>query len=59
MARFAAAIAQALGTETVRERLLRAGAVPAGGTPDDARRFHLAELPKWKGVVRISGARVD
>lgn len=58
-ARFAAAIAQALGTETVRERLLRAGSVPAGGTPDDARRFHMAELAKWGRVVQVSGARVD
>ena len=58
-ARFAAAIVQALGTEAVRERLVRAGALPAGGTPSDARRFHMAELAKWGTVVQVSGARVD
>jgi len=59
MAQFAAAIDRALATTTVRERLMQTGALPVGGPPDVARRFHEAELTKWRRVVEISGARID
>ena len=59
MAQFAAAIDRALSAATVRERLMQAGALPVGGSPDAARRFHQDELGKWQRVVQLSGARVD
>jgi len=58
-ARLARLVDRALQDEDVRRRLQAAGALPAGGTPEEAARFHRAELEKWGRVVRISGARID
>lgn len=37
------------------EKLLRIGAVPTGGTPDDFRKFIAAEIEKWSDVVKSNG----
>ena len=58
-ARLAQLVGRALENDEVRRRLQAAGALPAGGTPEEAQRFQRAELEKWGRVVRVSGARVD
>ena len=37
------------------EKLLRIGAVPTGGSPEDFRKFITAEIEKWSDVVRSNG----
>lgn len=56
---FAAGVDKALASDDVRRRLLEVGALPAGGTPADALRFHRTELAKWKAVVEVSGTKFD
>lgn len=43
----------------VRERIVADGSEPVGSTPEDFRRFMLADLTKWAKVVRESGAKLD
>jgi tripartite-type tricarboxylate transporter receptor subunit TctC len=57
--RFAAETTKALAVPDVQARLRQVGALPAGGTPEDAARFHAAEYEKWGAVVRASGAKPD
>ncbi|WP_270934541.1 Bug family tripartite tricarboxylate transporter substrate binding protein [Falsiroseomonas oryzae] len=57
--RLAELVNRAVANDEVRRRLAAAGALPAGGTPEHARRFQRAELEKWGRVVQVSGARVD
>jgi len=57
--RFAAETTKALGAADVQARLRQVGALAAGGTPEDAARFHQAEYEKWGAVVRASGAKAD
>ena len=42
-----------------RERFLRAGVEPIGGTPAEFSRHIQTEVTKWAKVVRESGAKVD
>jgi tripartite-type tricarboxylate transporter receptor subunit TctC len=53
------AVARALQTPAVREKLLAMGAQPLGGTSQDAARFTRAEVAKWGNVVKASGAKVQ
>jgi tripartite-type tricarboxylate transporter receptor subunit TctC len=55
--RFAAEVNKALGDTTVQERLKSLGALGKGGTPEDARKFLVAESAKWKRIVEASGAK--
>lgn len=55
----AAEVNKALASDDVKRKLLEVGALPVGGTPDDALRFHRAELAKWKTVVQVSGAKAE
>ena len=57
--RFAAETTKALAREDVQTRLRQVGALAAGGTPEEAQRFHRAEFEKWGGVVRTTGAKPD
>ncbi|HEU5176509.1 MAG TPA: tripartite tricarboxylate transporter substrate binding protein [Burkholderiales bacterium] len=57
--RFAAETTKALAREDVQARLRQVGALPAGGTPEQALRFHRAEYEKWGNVVRTTGAKPD
>jgi len=43
----------------VKARLRQVGALPAGGTPEQALSFHRAEYEKWGNVVRSTGAKPD
>jgi tripartite-type tricarboxylate transporter receptor subunit TctC len=57
--RLAAETTKALAVPEVQARLRQVGALPAGGTPEDAARFHRAEFERWGQVVRASGAKAD
>jgi tripartite-type tricarboxylate transporter receptor subunit TctC len=43
----------------VRQRILSEGAEPVGSTPEEFRKFMLADLAKWAKVVKESGATAD
>ena len=51
--------AKALAQPAVKERLLSQGAIPGGNTPAEFARLIDAEITKWAGVVKASGAKVD
>jgi tripartite-type tricarboxylate transporter receptor subunit TctC len=55
--RLAAETSKALAAEDVKARLHQVGALPVGGTPEQALRFHRAEYEKWGNVVRSTGAK--
>ena len=57
--RFASETTKAVAVPDVQARLRQVGALPAGGTPEDAARFHRAEYEKWGAIVRASGAKAD
>ena len=57
--RLAAETTKALAVAEVQARLRQVGALPAGGTPEDASRFHLSEFSKWGAIVRAVGVRAD
>ena len=48
-----------LALPEVKKRLAELGATPAGGTPAEMRGFIGAELKRWGGVVRQSGAKAE
>jgi tripartite-type tricarboxylate transporter receptor subunit TctC len=55
--RLAAETTKALAVADVQARLRQVGALPAGGTPEDAARFHRSEFERWGAVVRATGAK--
>jgi tripartite-type tricarboxylate transporter receptor subunit TctC len=57
--RFAAEVNKVLASDEVKNRLLEVGALPAGGSSEDAARFQRSELAKWKEVVEVSGAKME
>jgi len=48
-----------LNLPEVHERILADGSEPVGSSPEDFRRFMLADLAKWAKVVKESGAKLD
>ncbi len=59
IARLHAAIRDALGAPTLRERLAALGVEAIGSTPEEFARFLAADLARWGEAVRRSGARLD
>ena len=57
--RLAAEVNKVLASDEVKNRLLEVGALPAGGSPEDAARFQRSELTKWKEVVDVSGTKME
>lgn len=51
------AVNAVLQEDGFRERLASLGYAPAGGTPQEARRFLQSEMDRWEPIVRRSGAR--
>lgn len=54
-----AVIARSLRTPEVREQLLRQGAEPVGGTPDEFAAYLRKETGKWARVVKTAGIKPD
>lgn len=54
-----AALAKVLQTPEVRDRLLTAGSIPAGGTSAEFAKFLGVDYPKWGQVVKASGVKLD
>jgi tripartite-type tricarboxylate transporter receptor subunit TctC len=52
-------VAKSLGSPAIKEKLLAQGAIPSGNTPQEFARLIDAEIRKWAGVVKASGAKVD
>ena len=48
-----------LKEQQVRERILSVGGTPVGSTPEEFRKFLLADMVKWADVVKKSGAKAD
>lgn len=48
-----------LNQPDVRERIVADGSEPVGSTPDDFRKFMLADLAKWAKVVKESGMKAE
>jgi tripartite-type tricarboxylate transporter receptor subunit TctC len=51
--------AKALASPAVKERLVAAGAIPSGASPQEFATFIDAEIKKWAVVVKNSGAKID
>jgi tripartite-type tricarboxylate transporter receptor subunit TctC len=54
-----AAARKALSDPQLRDDLLKKGAEPVPGTPEELGQFVAAELPRWKQAVEASGAKID
>jgi tripartite-type tricarboxylate transporter receptor subunit TctC len=57
--RLAQAVAGVLGAEELRGRLAEMGAEPMAMPPAEFRAFIAAEVPRWREIVRASGATLD
>jgi tripartite-type tricarboxylate transporter receptor subunit TctC len=52
-------LVRALNRPDTRERITEDGSEPVGSSPEDFRKFLLADLEKWTKVVKESGAKAD
>jgi tripartite-type tricarboxylate transporter receptor subunit TctC len=52
-------IVKILTQPDIRERILADGSEPVGSSPEDFRKFMLADLAKWAKLVKESGAKLD
>lgn len=59
VARLNAAVDKVLQMPEVREKLLAAGSVPAGGSSDGFAKFLAVDYPKWGQVIKASGVKLS
>ncbi|SEK16153.1 MULTISPECIES: tripartite tricarboxylate transporter substrate binding protein [unclassified Variovorax] len=59
VAKLNAAIGAILRQEETKRLLAEQGSEPLIETPDEFRKFVAAEVPKWRSLVDLAGARVD
>lgn len=57
--KISAGIRQILKDPEVQKKLAEQGSTPVGSTPEEFRKFMVAEVPTWGHLVKISNARVD
>ena len=57
VAKLNAAINKVLTTPELRNAILTLSAQPKGGTSDAFAKLIAAEVPKWAGVIQLSGTR--
>jgi len=57
--RINAATNAALKEPELRERILKLGAVPEGGSPQDVAAFLRDETAKWKRVIETANIKID
>ena len=57
--RLSAALDEVLQDPELRKTLAGQGALVRGGTPEEFRKFFLAEYARWGKVVKIAGIKVD
>jgi tripartite-type tricarboxylate transporter receptor subunit TctC len=57
--RISEAVARGFASPAARDQLRRIGAQPATSSPEELRAFVVEEIPRWRELVRISGATVD
>ncbi len=53
------AVNEIIGVPTMEAQLVKEGADPAGGTPEQFSQFVQREYDKWRLVVRESGATAE
>lgn len=56
---YGAALQAAVMDPQLRQRLINAGCLPIGSSPEEAATFIDREITSWGAVVRASGARVE
>jgi 3-oxoacyl-[acyl-carrier protein] reductase len=56
---FVAEGAKVLAAPDLAERMAGQGAEPIPGTPAELARLQTADLKRWAGIVKASGATVD
>jgi tripartite-type tricarboxylate transporter receptor subunit TctC len=49
----------AIASKELRQQWMAQGIEPAGGTPEQLAAFRRSEAPKWKKIIRDSGARIE
>ena len=59
VARLNEVVLKALRSPDVRDVLLKQGAIPAGGTPEEFAAFIAAQTKKWAEVIRVSGTKLE
>lgn len=59
VARLNAAIDKVLQLPEVREKLLVAGSIPAGGSSDAFAKFLAVDYPKWGQVIKAAGVKLS
>jgi tripartite-type tricarboxylate transporter receptor subunit TctC len=59
VARLSQAINDVLRQEDTKKLLAEQGSEPMGSTPEAFRQYVASEIPKWKGLVELSGANVE
>ncbi len=52
-------VAKALAEPALRDKLIKLGAAPVGGTPEAFGEYIRSETAKWAKIVKASGATVD
>ena len=59
VAKLNAAVDKVLQMPEVREKLLAAGSIPAGGSSDGFAKFLGVDYPKWGQVIKASGVKLS
>jgi len=54
-----AAVVRAMATPELRKQLTQLGIEPASSSPEEFAQLLRSEIPKWRGIVKQSGATLD